>query len=342
MYRFWSSIIEPALDAADARSIVEIGAAEGKTTLHLLRYAKKYNGSVHCIDPEPLFDVASWERDFSETFRFHRGLSLDVLPNLPAFDAVLIDGDHNWYTVFHELTIIADTAARRGRSPLILLHDVCWPCARRDCYYDPLRIPDSFRHSSARKGVLFGQDALSDDGYNHFLIYAIHEGGPRNGVLTAIEDFLQNHEHLQFTVIPGHFGLGILADRRSFEECPPLQKFWRSLTLATPIRNHIESLERAVITAETCNQRRLRDYRQLAQTTTALRAKLAQIQKQLIQCHEQIAQCHEQIAQCHAQIAQCHAQAAAVISRMKQTKSWRYTALFRHICDFFRRRKHAG
>lgn len=332
MYHFWSSIIEPALSATHARSIVEIGAAEGKTTLPLLRYAKKYGGPVHCIDPEPQFDVEAWQQEFPETLRFHQGLSLDVLPNLPAYDAVLIDGDHNWYTISHELTIIADTAARRGRFPLTLLHDVCWPYGRRDLYHDPLRIPEAFRHPWARKGMSIGNDALADNDYNDECVNAMHEGGPRNGVLTAIEDFLQNHEHLRFTVIPGHFGLGILADRRSFEECPPLQKFWRSLTLATPIHNHIESLERAVITAETCNQRRLRDYRQLAQTTAALHAKLAQIQKQLTQCH----------AQSHAQIAQCHAQAAAVISRMKQTKSWRYTALFRHICDFFRRRKHAG
>jgi len=324
MYRFWSSIIESALDAADARSIVEIGAWTGKTTRPLLDFAKKHGGTVHCIDPEPLFDSASWEREFPETFRFHRGLSLDVLPNLPAFDAVLIDGDHNWYTVFHELTLIANHAKNRGRFPLTLLHDVCWPYGRRDLYHDPFRIPEAFRHPWARKGMSIGNDALADNGFNDECVNAMHEGSPRNGVLTAIEDFLQNHEHLQFTVIPGHFGLGILADRRSFEECPPLRKFWRSLTFATPIRNHIESLERAVITAETCNQRRLRDYRQLAQTTAALRAKLAQIQKQLTQCHEQI--------------AQCHAQAAAIISRMKQTKSWRYTALFRHICDFFRSR----
>ncbi|MFA5799560.1 MAG: class I SAM-dependent methyltransferase, partial [Candidatus Peribacteraceae bacterium] len=311
MYRFWSSIIEPALSAAHARSIVEIGTADGKTTLPLLRYAKKYGGSVHCIDPKPLFDSASWEQDFPGIFRFHRGLSLDVLPNLPAFDAVLIDGDHNWYTVFHELTIIANHAKNRGRFPLVLLHDVCWPYGRRDLYHDPLRIPKAFRHPWARKGMSIGNDALADNGFNDNCTNAIHEGGPRNGVLTAIEDFLAEHgETLRFVIVPGSFGLGILADCRSFEEHPPLQKFWRSLTLAAPIRNHIESLERAFITAETCDQRCLHDFQRLEQTTTALRTELAQTQKQL---------------------TQHHAQAAAVISRMKQTKSWRYTALFRHI-----------
>jgi hypothetical protein len=38
------------------------------------------------------------------------------------------------------------------------------------------------------------------------------EGGPRNGVLTAIEDFLEGHDGLRLVVIPSFSGFGALWD----------------------------------------------------------------------------------------------------------------------------------
>ena len=39
---------------------------------------------------------------------------------------------------------------------------------------------------------------------------AVSEGGPRNGVLTAIEDFVAEREGLRLAIVPAFFGLGIL------------------------------------------------------------------------------------------------------------------------------------
>jgi hypothetical protein len=39
------------------------------------------------------------------------------------------------------------------------------------------------------------------------------EGGPRNGVLTAIEDFLRGREHLRLALVPAFFGLGVIWPR---------------------------------------------------------------------------------------------------------------------------------
>jgi hypothetical protein len=42
----------------------------------------------------------------------------------------------------------------------------------------------------------------------------VHEGGPRNGVLTAIEDFLdETQRDLVLFIVPGNAGLGIIIDR---------------------------------------------------------------------------------------------------------------------------------
>jgi hypothetical protein len=47
---------------------------------------------------------------------FHRDLSVNVLGDLPPRDVALIDGDHNWYTVFMELNMLTDVA-RRAEAP---------------------------------------------------------------------------------------------------------------------------------------------------------------------------------------------------------------------------------
>ncbi len=44
---------------------------------------------------------------------------------------------------------------------------------------------------------------------------ALREGGPRNGVLTAIEDFMAGREGLRLAVIPLFFGCGLIWPRRA-------------------------------------------------------------------------------------------------------------------------------
>ena len=93
--------------------------------------------------------------------------------------------------MYHELHAIQQRAAELKLAfPLIFLHDIDWPYGRRDLYYDPSTIPAEFRHRYAKKGIAPGRSELLDSGgFNLHLDNATHEGGPRNGVLTAIEDF---------------------------------------------------------------------------------------------------------------------------------------------------------
>ena len=144
------------------------------------------------IDPVPQFDPSEHERRFPGRYHFHRAISHDVLPELPPVDAALIDGDHNWYTVFNELKMLAATAREAGAPlPVCFLHDVGWPYGRRDLYYAPERIPEEFRQPWAQKGLRLRRgregrtDLLERGGFNQKMNNALEEGGPRNGVMTA-------------------------------------------------------------------------------------------------------------------------------------------------------------
>lgn len=225
MHPFWTTVIAPLLHAAQARRIIEIGAEQGRTTALLLDRAARVGGVVEAIDPAPRFDVGRWELEHGARLRVHRGRSLDVLPGLAPADAVLVDGDHNWFTVRRELELLSEGAARAGVPlPLVVAHDVGWPYGRRDLYYDPSSIPVEHRHDCARSGILPGRSALGPDGLNASLWNATHEGGPRNGVRTAIEDFLAaTPVPCELVVIEGLHGLAVLATVERLAATPELR-----------------------------------------------------------------------------------------------------------------------
>src|SRR4030095_15002937 len=132
-------------------------------------------------------------------------------------DAYLIDGDHNYHTVSGELQAIQDACDVFGLSsfPLVVLHDVGWPAGRRDQYYNPDRIPAHARQPySWDVGVRIGEVDAGRGGVRGEGAFAgaLAEGGPHNGVRTAVEDFVAAHPSLQLFTVDVVFGLGVIVD----------------------------------------------------------------------------------------------------------------------------------
>jgi hypothetical protein len=249
MYPLWDPVIEPILRTAGAQRVVEIGALQGETTVKLLDLLGE-GAEVHVIDPLPQFDPSEHERRFPGRYHFHRGLSHDVLPTLPPVDAALIDGDHNWYTVYNELKMLAATAREAGTPlPLLFMHDVGWPYGRRDLYYAPERIPEEFRQPYAQKGlqrgVLGHTRMLERGGFNPRMNNATRQGGPRNGVLTALDDFVAEYEEtLRIDVLPLYFGLAIVADEGRLQPNPELAASLERLRTPQFLSEMLELAER--------------------------------------------------------------------------------------------------
>ncbi len=137
-----------------------------------------------------------------------------ALAEIGPADAYLLDGDHNYATVAGELDAIRSRAVD-GVFPLVVVHDVGWPCARRDQYYRPAALPaDDVHPHTYEGGVRPDSPGIVDGGFSGAgeFAYALEEGGARNGVLTAVEDFLAGHPNLVFVRVPCIFGLGVLSD----------------------------------------------------------------------------------------------------------------------------------
>lgn len=165
--------------------------------------------SLDVIDPCVEVDLTEKYRQLKNV-SIHKGLSLEVLPSLvEPYDCFLIDGDHNWFTVYNELKLIHEKGLL-NQGGTIFLHDVCFPYGRRDMYYQPERIPAAFLQPHAKKGMIEGRRELVEGGQNGEYFNALFEGGARNGVLTAIEDFIKEHGGYLFCYLREEYGLGVM------------------------------------------------------------------------------------------------------------------------------------
>jgi len=202
-----AEILLPCLDAAGARSVMEVGAYAGDLTGVLVDWAAGSGARVVAIDPSPQQRLV-WLAEERSELELVRETSLAALPRLERADAVIIDGDHNYYTVNEELRAIAGVSG--AELPLLLFHDVGWPHARRDDYYAADQIPAEHRQPIHEGGGVHPDDPGIRFGGLPYRGAAAREGGPRNGVLTAVEDFVAGHEGLRLAIVPAFFGFGVV------------------------------------------------------------------------------------------------------------------------------------
>ena len=210
MKKLWKTLICPILNHINANYIIEIGSDDGLNTINILEYCKFHNAHMTAVDPHPKFDINKYKKKYGDKFEIYTELSLSRIPLLNDYDAILLDGDHNWYTVYNELKII-EKQFKNKKFPIVFMHDVGWPYARRDLYYNPDNIPEAFRQPYKKLGMYPDHTELKSGGLNSDLYNSIYENNPNNGVLTAVEDFIdESNLELYFELIDVFHGLGIL------------------------------------------------------------------------------------------------------------------------------------
>ncbi|WNZ25024.1 class I SAM-dependent methyltransferase [Leptolyngbya sp. NK1-12] len=208
----FETIIFECLNIIQAKRILEIGCEAGHFTNRLIEWVEQAGGMLYCVEPQPSETVLN-QCHQSKHARLIVETSLTALPQIGPCDCCLIDGDHNYYTVSHELELIWQQCQNAEQQPLIFLHDIGWPCAYRDVYYSPEQIPIEARHPfTYQQGVTLACQELIDGGFRGegAFAWAVHQGGQQNGVMTAVNDFLERHNSFSLAEIPCIFGLGIL------------------------------------------------------------------------------------------------------------------------------------
>lgn len=221
-------VILGLVDKCKPKSILEIGSESGGFSKQLYERTKQLGAELLTIEPFPAAGVVNLAQTATDYHLFVDKSLPHLIANGCRSEFVVIDGDHNWFTVYNELTLIAKSWEERQASGTIILHDVSWPCARRDSYYDPSALPpEALRPYSYKYGVTPGFAGVVEGGFRGegSFAWAVEEGGPCNGVLTGIEDFMADNPGWTYRSINAVFGLGCLTRTGTKEDAHAAEVF---------------------------------------------------------------------------------------------------------------------
>ncbi len=259
MIAFWDSLIAPYVAASRPRSTLLAGGGDGVLVSRLIEATAAWKGTVHLADPSPSFDVAALRQQAGDRIIVHRARGRDVIGLLPVPDLLLLDTDPNWYTTHGMLQAAANQAAAlNGCFPVTLLSNTGWPHGRRDGYADPNAIPEPLRLPHQRAGLRLGERSLcAGRGLFADRFHATTENEPRNGVMTALEDFLAGQAgRIGVASLPFLHGIS-LVHPRGLTDAPALGGFLQAIGMGPVVASLAQTTEdaRLALAAEAADLR---------------------------------------------------------------------------------------
>ena len=201
-------LIRELISLMEPKLFCEIGVDDGNSTRVISQLSDSLGADYHAVDPTI---SQRTESSFSPSVKVFKEKSVDYLNREYSPDIYFIDGDHNYFTVISELRKI-EANRLKGQSVLIFMDDVGWPFARRDMYYNKMDIPKEHLNKSST-GLKLSPSSETHKEYGlplgQFYV-AGFESCDKNGVLTAVEDFLTAEANWDFIKLPSLCGFGIL------------------------------------------------------------------------------------------------------------------------------------
>ena len=197
-----------------------------------------------------------------------------------------------------------------------------WPYGRRDLYYDPETIPEVYRKPHKKRGIdVTSPELLENGGLNHHLYNAIYENSLQNGVLTAIEDFIDSTEQeFELVKVPGLHGLGILVPVDLKERNKELSGVLTTLEFPPTARQHIENVERARLETQ-IRQQNVRA--ELKKVSAERKEQVKSLMSELKQRYETLQAKELDFRKAHQETAKAHQETAK--ARQETAKASRET-----------------
>lgn len=218
MFNFFDlNIIPTFLSSFGVEKILVIGLSNELIMDEVISFCIDNTAFLYGIDSEinvkslikEDFDLDDIDGYLNEHVKHFKDHALNILPHLETFDAIFVNDDPNWYTLYNELNLIK---MNHLNFPLVFVCNNKYPHKRRDGYIDPKFIPDEYRNEYCEELPITYMESseikcvMVNDGFCH----AIHENTPKNGVLTAIEDFLSENNSLRFLDINPLEGISLI------------------------------------------------------------------------------------------------------------------------------------
>ncbi|MEU8798981.1 class I SAM-dependent methyltransferase [Spirillospora sp. NPDC048819] len=269
-------LFEAIFRCREIGTVVEVGVESGQVST---LYAD-LGATVHCVEPTPGDELRAVLAE-DPRLNLVEGLSPAVLGELPVADLYVLDGDHNYAVVRGELAWIMKNAP----DAVVVLNDVLWPCGRRDFYYQPSPVPPEDTHPATADGPTVWHDDLTPAGFVGDGVFTVaeHAGGPRNGVLTAVEDTLDETGGWRLHIVPAVFGFGILirAGAPGADEISEVLRPYTSSNLLATMENNRIALYTRILQLQYEAAARTDDADRLTDTITAQQREIADLRAEL-------------------------------------------------------------
>ena len=164
----------------------------------------------------------------------------------------MLDGDPNWATTVAEIEVVVARSREAGvAAPVIVVHNVHWPFGRRDGYHAAAVPVAPLRRPAAAAGLTPGRSRPGNQGLRLVPFVALDEGGARNGVMTAVEDFVAgDRAQWDLVELPGFGGTAVLADQARVAHDPRLRGVLAALRAPDAVRRAGRRAEAGRIEAE--------------------------------------------------------------------------------------------
>ncbi|UGS38824.1 coiled-coil domain-containing protein [Capillimicrobium parvum] len=256
MQRYRIAVIEPIIEAADPRVVLDLDRGDGQLAHRLAALCRERDIALHVAHPDPSFDPEALEQLGGDAVRVQRAGAVRAASECTDVGVAIVDADPNWYTVMQVLQELESRARQDGHEPpVVVVHDVRWPFGRRDGYRDPEAIPEGARQPAGRDGVVPGRRGLDPEGLQTGLWHALSDDGDRNGVRTAIEDFAEQSERdWVIADLPGLGGIAVVAEVQLVRGNAALARVLHDLRSPEFLEDHCRRVDMERARAETALQ----------------------------------------------------------------------------------------
>lgn len=267
-------MISRLLEIFKPGSICEIGSFEGNTTEELAKHCEASKSTLYVVDPD------AKELKYPNTV-IHRSTSRQFFKQAIDCQFYLVDGDHNYETVSLELNSIHNNKIE-NKPYCIVLHDIGWPCGRRDLYFKCGEF-SGVNNAKFHSGV-----SLENEELNHGQCFAGgdlfawgEEINSQTGVLTAVENFLEGKcGELAYFSMPLFYGCGVIYERNKLtaEQIQSVDEIHKSIDMLLPTLSIAEANRLRLLQGYEESQAKLKDQQKIIDET----------RKELLDCQEKL------------------------------------------------------
>jgi chromosome segregation ATPase len=312
---WWSSVIGPLLDGGQPQTILVVGLDHGPLADRLVDHVAD-DGALHAIPSHAEFEPGEQLLSIGKRFTLHEGPAHEEIEAVADVDLAILAGDPNWYSAFHQLRALERRSLEDGHPfPVVIVHNVRWPYGRRDMYSDPERIPEEFRQPWERRGVVPGSTKLVPDGMFAERNHAVLEHGPRNGVRTAVDDFIaDSYRRWRFADLPGLDGIGVLVSSDRLEARPELEHALERFAGAEFLSGHVREVELARVASAAESQRARAEVTELASRSDEFESEL----RSRVREHERLLAEHDTLQARLDELERLHRESEAEHGRLAQ------------------------